>query len=113
MGAAAERLDLTLSALADPTRRRVVELLREAPRRPAELATALGASRPAMSKHLRVLRNGGLVSESTLPEDARVRVYRLEPAPFEELGAWLDAIEALWAEQLDAFAAHVAKRGGS
>ena len=110
---AAPSLDATLRALADPTRRGVVDLLSAGPHRAGELAAALGATPPAMSRHLRVLRREGLVSERSLPEDARVRVYRLEPLRFRELGQWLASVEALWTEQLASFAAHVAAAEGS
>jgi DNA-binding transcriptional ArsR family regulator len=103
-------LDQTLLALADPTRRGVIELLRQAPRRASDLAEALSMSRPAMSRHLRVLRRSGLVSESEPEHDARVRVYRLEPRPFAELRDWLDEVEAFWGDQLQAFKSHVEKR---
>lgn len=99
-------LDRTLAALADPTRRGVVELLREGPRRAGELASALSVSPPALSRHLRVLRSEGLVTEERQGEDARVRVYRLEPEPFRELRGWLDEIEGYWADQLGAFKKH-------
>lgn len=99
-------LDETLAALADPTRRGVVELLRREPRRAGDLARAMGASAPAMSRHLRVLRATGLVEEDHQGEDARVRVYRLRQAPFEQLRAWVVDIEAFWAGQLDAFKEH-------
>jgi DNA-binding transcriptional ArsR family regulator len=115
--AAARRLDRTLAALADPTRRRVVELLRERPRRAGELAAAFAASPPAMSRHLRVLRNEGLVEEERVDGDARVRVYRLRREPFDALSVWLRELEAFWSDQLESFGAHVAKRraeaGGS
>ena len=104
-------LDLTLSALADPIRRRAVDRLRERPHRAGELAEALAISRPAMSRHLRVLRTRGLVSEASPPGDARARVYRLEPAPFRALSSWLGQVEAYWDDQLQAFEAHVRQRG--
>jgi DNA-binding transcriptional ArsR family regulator len=104
--AAAARIDRTLGALADPTRRGVVDLLRERPRRAGELAEAFQMSPPAMSRHLRVLRTRGLVEERRVPDDARVRVYRLRPEPFRDLGAWLAEIEAFWSDQLAAFKAH-------
>lgn len=94
------RVDTTLAALADPTRRQVVDLLREGPRRAGELAAAVGTSTPAMSRHLRVLRQGGLVEAGSNPADARRRVYRLRPEPFIMLQAWLDQVEAYWDEQL-------------
>jgi DNA-binding transcriptional ArsR family regulator len=103
-------LDQTFVALADPTRRGVIELLRQAPRRASDLAELLATTRPAMSRHLRVLRKSGLVSESEPEHDARVRVYRLERQPFSELRDWLDEVEAFWADQLQAFKAHAEKR---
>jgi DNA-binding transcriptional ArsR family regulator len=103
-------LDRTLVALADPTRRGVIELLREQPRRAGELAELLAMTPPALSRHLRLLRKTGLVSESELDDDARVRMYRLEPAPFAELRGWLDEVEAFWGDQLQAFKAHAEKR---
>lgn len=105
MGAAAT-LDRTLLALADPTRRGVIELLRHEPRRAGELATSFRLAPPAMSRHLRVLRKSGLVEERGLPEDARVRVYSLRADPLHELRSWLDEVAAFWNEQLDAFKAH-------
>jgi DNA-binding transcriptional ArsR family regulator len=116
---AAETLDETFVALADPTRRRVLELLRKKPQRAGDLAAAFDMVPPAMSRHLRVLRTSGLVEESGLPEDARVRVYRLRAERFAELRAWLEEIEAFWSDQLSAFKAHAeqtrsapAKRAG-
>ncbi len=104
-------LDTTLAALADPTRRHVVELLREHPRRAGELAAACALSGPAMSRHLRVLRAGGLVKvdveEEQVEQDARLRVYRLRPEPFVDLQVWLDQVQAFWTDQLEAFKAHV------
>ena len=108
--AAARRLDRTFSALADPTRRGVIELLRERPRRAGELAEACGASAPAMSRHLRVLRTRGLVAEEGVDDDARVRVYRLRREPFDALSLWLRELESFWSEQLESFGAHVARR---
>ena len=107
MTAPAATLDRTLAALADPERRRTVELLRDAPRRAGELAQAIGLRAPAMSRHLRVLRESGLVEESHPTFDARVRIYRLMPAPIAELRAWLELTEQLWTDELAAFKAHV------
>ena len=100
-------IDRTLSALADPARRRVVDLLRERPHRAGELAAAAGLSPPAMSRHLRALRATGLVEESHPEFDARVRIYRLRPEPMAELKTWLDDTERLWTLQLAAFKAHL------
>jgi DNA-binding transcriptional ArsR family regulator len=105
----AHDLDATLAALADPTRRQVVDLLRERPRRAGELAADCAMSHPAMSRHLRVLRASGLVevAAGAAEQDARVRVYRLCSEPFAALQAWLDQVQAFWADQLNAFKAHV------
>ena len=109
--AAGGDLDRALAALADPTRRRVVDLLRERPRRAGQLSAAFDMSAPAMSRHLRLLRESGLVEMDSLEEDARVRLYRLRPAPFAALYAWLGRMDVLWGEQLEAFADHVGRRG--
>jgi DNA-binding transcriptional ArsR family regulator len=100
-------LDRTLVALADPRRRRAVDLLRERPRRAGELAAALDLTPSAMSRHLKVLREVGLVTESNPESDARVRVYRLEAGPTDELAAWLRQTHDGWAEQLAQFKEHV------
>jgi DNA-binding transcriptional ArsR family regulator len=99
-------LDETFSALADPTRRRVIELLKERPLRAGELAAATDQSPPAMSRHLRVLRTCGLVEEERVSEDARVRLYSLRREPFRDLHSWLERVESFWSDQLDAFKAH-------
>lgn len=105
-------VDRTLAALAEPTRRGVIELLRERPRRASDIADAFSMTRPAMSRHLRVLRKAGLVTEDGLEDDARVRMYGLEPKPFAELHGWLDEVEAFWGDQLQAFKDH-AERAAS
>jgi DNA-binding transcriptional ArsR family regulator len=105
-------LDRTLVALADPTRRRVVDLLRKRPRRAGELADALETSPPAMSRHLRVLRQSGLVAEDHDGEDARVRVYRLQHEPFRALRRWIEDVEAFWTAELDAFKQYAERTRG-
>ena len=111
----ATSLDGTLAALADPTRRRVVDRLRRRPQRAGELASAFRMSAPAMSRHLRVLRQSGLVEEERVDDDARVRIYRLRPKPFKELQQWLIQLESIWTEQLGSFKAHAekARKGGT
>ena len=104
---ATARLDDTLAALADPVRRRTVELLAEQPRRAGDLARELGTTPSAMSKHLRVLRQRGIVTETHPDFDARVRIYTLRSAPMAELRGWLDTAGQGWAEQLTALAAHL------
>ena len=101
------QLDHALDALAEPTRRHVVDLLVERPRSAGELAAASHMSGPAMSKHLRVLRVSGLVTEERSERDARVRVYSLRPEPFMALGDWLTQVQAFWAGQLDSFKEYV------
>ncbi len=103
-------IDRTFSALADPTRRAVVELLREQPRRAGHLAESLGISAPALSRHLRVLRQGGLIIDEEPADDARVRLYRLCPEAFLPLKDWLADLEQFWSDQLAGFAAHVAAK---
>ena len=76
----------TFAALGEPNRLAVVLLLRDEPRRPADIATALFMSRPAISRHLRVLRKSGLVEEKTLEADARGRVYQLRREAFSDPG---------------------------
>jgi DNA-binding transcriptional ArsR family regulator len=107
VSAAPATVDATLAALADPVRRRAVELLAERPRRAGDLAGELGATPSAMSKHLRVLRQSGLVDETHPEFDARVRIYALRSAPMAELRAWLNRAEQAWSEQLAAFAEHI------
>ena len=104
---AAAKLDRTLAALADPHRRHVIDLLRARPRRAGELAAAVGLNPPALSRHLRTLKAGGLIEESHPAFDARVRIYSLRPEPMASLKAWLEKTEELWAEQLAAFKAHL------
>ena len=96
-----------LQALADPTRLGVVQLLSNGPRRAGELAEARGISAPAMSKHLRVLLQAGIVADERPPEDARARVFRLRPESVVALRAWLDQLQAHWDEQLLSFKQHV------
>jgi DNA-binding transcriptional ArsR family regulator len=108
------QLDAMLAALADPHRRGVVDLLRHQPRRAGDLADELGMSRPAMSRHLKVLRRTGLIEPASDEADARARVYRLLPEPFSALRRWLDDVERFWSHELDAFRAHAeATRGAA
>ena len=93
--------------LADPTRRRVVEVLGGGAQRAGELADAVGTSAPVMSRHLRILLDAGVVSDERVPDDARVRVFRLRPESVLAVQAWLDQLQAGWNEQLGAFKRHV------
>lgn len=103
---------MTLGALADPTRRRVVELLRERPLRAGEVAQRVGMSAPAMSRHLRALLKGGLVDVELSEEDGRARRYRLRPERLLALQAWLSELEDHWDKQLGAFREHVEREDG-
>ncbi|MFZ1988408.1 MAG: metalloregulator ArsR/SmtB family transcription factor [Alphaproteobacteria bacterium] len=105
-----EAVDRTLAALADPHRRRVVDLLRERPRAAGDLAAAAGLSPPAMSRHLKTLRQSGLVEEARDEFDSRVRIYRLRHEAMDDLKAWLAQTEAMWTRQLAAFKTHVKNR---
>ena len=104
------RVDKTLAALADPHRRYAIELLGKRPRRAGELAHALGLPAPAMSRHLRQLKQSGLVEETHPEFDARVRIYALKDGAMAELKRWLADTEAVWAAQLSGFKAHVEKK---
>src|SRR4051812_13674878 len=103
-------LDATFAALSDPTRRGVIDLLRTQPRRAGDLADQLGMSRPAMSRHLKVLRTSGLIEPASDDADMRARVYRLRPEPFSNLRTWLDEVELFWSGQLASFKAHAEAR---
>lgn len=99
--------DQLLEALADPTRRRVVQLLGERPHRAGELARELGTSAPVMSRHLRTLSRAGFVADERGPDDARQRIFRLRGESVVALQAWLDQLQADWTLQLGSFAEHV------
>jgi DNA-binding transcriptional ArsR family regulator len=96
-----------LAVLAEPTRRRIVDALRLAESSVGDLVGALGMSQPAVSKHLRVLRDAGVVSART---SAQQRIYRLEPGPFRELDAWLAPYRRLWTRHLDHLERHLDTR---
>jgi DNA-binding transcriptional ArsR family regulator len=92
------------SALADPNRRAMLALMLERPRAVNELVERLGLSQPGTSKHLRVLREAGLVQ---VRRDAQRRVYALEPGPLAELDVWLAPYRRLWNDSLDALERHL------
>jgi DNA-binding transcriptional ArsR family regulator len=93
-----------LTVLAEPTRRRIVDALRHAEASVSDLVTALEMSQPAVSKHLRVLRDAGVVSSRTA---AQQRIYRLEPGPFRELDQWLAPYRRLWTHHLGELERHL------
>ena len=88
-----------LAALADPTRRRILELLADGERSAGELAAEFTVTRPAVSRHLRVLRETGLVD---VRDEAQRRVYSLNPTPLAEVDEWLARYRGFWAQRLDA-----------
>jgi DNA-binding transcriptional ArsR family regulator len=105
-----ERRHEVLTALADATRGRIVELLATRPHTAGELHRAFPIAAPAVSRHLRVLREAGLIEEQRPDDDRRVRVYRLRAEPMRELSSWLDAVSGAWQSQLDSFKDYVAVR---
>ena len=90
--------------LAEPRRRRILDLVRDRERSVGELVTELAASQPAVSKHLRVLREAGLVEARV---DEQRRLYRLRPEPLQELDAWLAPYRQAWNSSLDKLEAHL------
>jgi DNA-binding transcriptional ArsR family regulator len=95
--------------IAEPTRRRILDLLREREQPVGELVAALAMSQPAVSRHLRVLRDAGLVRART---DAQRRVYRLDAAPLAAMDDWLRPYRRLWAASLDSLARHLDEMAG-
>ena len=100
----------TFEALAQPTRREILDLLREGERSVGELVARVSLSQPGVSKHLRVLRDAGLVRVRV---DAQRRLYGVRPEPLSEIDAWLAPYRHLWADRLDALERHLdANEGG-
>jgi DNA-binding transcriptional ArsR family regulator len=100
----------TWSVLADPHRRVMLDLLRERPRAVGELVELTGLTQPGTSKHLRVLRQVGLVTSSTVGQR---RVYELSPRPLAELSAWLAPYRRLWDDRLDALERHLDRKAAT
>src|SRR6185295_1109303 len=94
----------TFDVVAEPTRRRILDLLRERPRRVGELVELLEISHPGVSKHLRVLRDARLVR---VRSDAQQRWYEVDPEPLTEIDAWLEPYRASWSGRLDALERHL------
>ena len=94
----------TFELLAEPNRRRILDLLRDGERPVGELVDRLSMSQPAVSKHLRVLRDSGLVDVRV---DAQRRVYRLRPEPLREVDAWIEPYRRLWDQRLDRLGRHL------
>ncbi len=91
--------------LAEPNRRQILDLLRDGERPVGELVAQLGVSQPAVSKHLRILREAGLVE---VRGDAQRRLYRVRPEPLQAIDEWLAPYRRLWSERLDALERHLA-----
>lgn len=100
-------LTAVFQALADSTRRRVVQELSSGPCRAGSLAAIAGTSPPSMSRHLRVLLRAGVIVDERPPDDARARVFRLRPESVVSIQAWLDQLKADWDNQLESFKRHV------
>ena len=96
--------DAMWAALVDPHRRATLDLLCQRPRAVGELVDELGLSQPSISKHLRVLRDGGLVR---VRKDAQRRIYTVAPEPIADLEAWLAPYRRLWNDSLDALGRHL------
>jgi DNA-binding transcriptional ArsR family regulator len=103
-------MDAVLHALADPSRRTVLEILRDHPATAGQLAEALPIARPGVSRHLRVLREAGLVE---VRQEAQRRIYTIRPEGLAEVDTWLEGYRALWQNRLDALHTEIArgKRG--
>jgi DNA-binding transcriptional ArsR family regulator len=99
-------MEAALRALADESRRTVVETLSRGPATAGELASLLPIARPGVSRHLRVLREAGLVE---VRQDAQRRVYSLRPQPLAEIDDWLSQYRALWEQRLDALHTEIAR----
>ena len=98
------------AAVAEPTRREILDFLRGGSRSVGEIVERTGLSQPGVSKHLRVLREHGLVS---VRRDAQRRLYDIDPAPLAELDAWLEPYRALWNDRLDALGRHLDEEAAS
>jgi DNA-binding transcriptional ArsR family regulator len=98
------------AAVAEPSRRQILDALRAGKRSVSELVDITGLSQPGVSKHLRVLREHGLVS---VRRDAQRRLYDIDPAPLADLDQWLEPYRALWAERLDALGRHLDEEASS
>ncbi|MEZ4364113.1 MAG: metalloregulator ArsR/SmtB family transcription factor [Kofleriaceae bacterium] len=103
-------LDAAFGALSDATRRKALLLLTRRELRAGELAQHLGLAAPAMSKHLKVLRDSKLVEIDADASDARAKVYRLRRAGFREVSGWLEGVERFWSDQLEGFTAYAERK---
>jgi len=95
-----------IEVLAEPSRRRILDLLRQGERPVGDLVEHMALSQPAVSKHLKILRDAGLVDVRAV---AQRRLYRVRPEPLAELDAWLAPYRAMWTKRLDDLEAHLSK----
>jgi len=95
-----QHIDATFAALADPTRRAVIDLLSKKPISAGAIAREFNVSLPAMSRQLRVLRTTGLIEDRRHEKDARIRLYQLKRGRLEELSGWLQELERFWTSQM-------------
>lgn len=95
-----------MAALADPTRREIVEVLLSAPTDAGTIAELFPISRPAVSRHLRVLRGAGVVRSETV---AQRRIYHIDPTPLKEIDDWLSRYRSFWTDRLDKLETHLQK----
>jgi len=107
-----KRREKLLLALADRTRGRIVEMLAGRPHTASEIHRSFPIAAPAVSRHLRVLREAGLIEERRPEEDRRVRLYTLRPEPMQEVAGWLAEVSSAWQQQLDSFKDYVSLRTG-
>lgn len=99
-----------LEAIVDPTRRSILDAVRDGERSVSELVQIVGMHQPGVSRHLKVLRDAGLVEAR---QDANRRLYRLRPAPLQELDAWLEPYRIEWSNRLDSLERHLGRTAGS
>jgi DNA-binding transcriptional ArsR family regulator len=99
--------DSAFEALADPTRRRIVEALRDGERPVNDIVDRAGIHQSGVSRHLRILSEAGFVA---MRPDGQRRLYSLRPEPFRELDGWLEQYRSLWQKRLDRFAAAMERR---
>jgi len=99
-------MDAVLQAISDPSRRTVLDALSKGPATANELAALLPIARPGASRHLRVLRDAGLVE---VRQEAQFRIYSLRPEPLAELDEWLDRYRMLWTQRMEALHTEIAR----
>jgi len=102
-----DRTDAAFAALADPTRREIGALLARRPRAAGEIVAHFSVTQPAISRHLRILRESGLVVAEGSHDDRRSRTYRLRADALDRIDRWVDEVRVFWRSQLGSFARYV------